>query len=83
MVGGGVDWGGGRGCGDGDSDLSLQPRSHSQFRAELSAGCLLMFVREKAKGGADRAFLPDIELFSVQVRALNQLSNINFQSLTP
>ena len=66
-----IGWGvGGGGVGDGVQ--TLQPLSYSQFCVELSAGSLLMFVREKARGGADRAFLPDIELFSVQVRALIQ-----------
>jgi hypothetical protein len=31
------------------------------------AGCLLMFVRERGRGGVDGAFLPDIDVFSVQV----------------
>ena len=30
-------------------------------------GSLLMFVRERGRGGVDRSFLPDIDVFSVQV----------------
>ncbi len=35
-----------------------------------------MFVREKGRGGTDRAFLPDIELFSVQVDGKQPVVNV-------
>ena len=34
---------------------------------DLRPGSLLMFVRERGRGGVDRSFLPDIDVFSVQV----------------
>jgi hypothetical protein len=37
------------------------------------AGSLLLFVRDRARGGADCPFLPGIEVFSVQVSATRSM----------